>query len=387
MLFLSHSSRDKDAVRRLVDDLESAPFDVWFDGELRGGDEWWAEILRRIRECQVFIFALSENSRASRACQAEVAYARQLGIPVVPVQIAEVEGVRSSAIADLQVEPYIEPDVRAAFALARKIRALAEQPRRMPEQTPEPPPVPYAYLMRLGEQIDARDLSPAAQADLVRQLRDALETETDESVRDDLRNLLRSLRRRRDVLTERNGKEIDALLADSASTSLQSTSGAGPSTSISQPTRHGFSPAAGSGAAGATVTASWTDDAETGPGSDGVPPGMTSQEVPPAGWYPDGAGGRRYWDGQRWTVREPGWPPVTSGPGTPVNPTNTLSVLGIVLSVVLCGFPGVILAWIAKTRRESLSTVALVVSGAMSLLWLTFIIIVELNGGGTVSTP
>jgi endonuclease YncB( thermonuclease family) len=48
---------------------------------------------------------------------------------------------------------------------------------------------------------------------------------------------------------------------------------------------------------------------------------------PPAGWYPDGQGGQRYWDGQRWTdytganyweLRSQQTGPVSDAPDTPV---------------------------------------------------------------------
>jgi hypothetical protein len=61
-VFVSYSSRDKDAVKSLTQDLQDADEQVWLDERLAGGDAWWRAILEQIRGCDVFIFALSQNS-------------------------------------------------------------------------------------------------------------------------------------------------------------------------------------------------------------------------------------------------------------------------------------------------------------------------------------
>jgi hypothetical protein len=52
-VFVSYSSMDRDAARRLVDALSARGYDVWFDRLLVGGAVWWAEILERIRQADV----------------------------------------------------------------------------------------------------------------------------------------------------------------------------------------------------------------------------------------------------------------------------------------------------------------------------------------------
>jgi hypothetical protein len=63
---------------------------VWLDEELHGGETWWTPILRDIGECTVFLFALSDKSLYSKPCRAELRYANDLGVPVLPVQTGEV---------------------------------------------------------------------------------------------------------------------------------------------------------------------------------------------------------------------------------------------------------------------------------------------------------
>ena len=80
-VFVSYSSRDRDAVKSLTQDLQDADEQVWMDQRLAGGDAWWRAILEQIRGCDVFIFALSQNSIDSKPCQAELQYAQALGLP------------------------------------------------------------------------------------------------------------------------------------------------------------------------------------------------------------------------------------------------------------------------------------------------------------------
>ena len=64
-IFLSYSTADAAAVRRLSDALRAAGLEVWFDqNELRGGDAWDASIRRQIRDCALFMPVISVNTEA-----------------------------------------------------------------------------------------------------------------------------------------------------------------------------------------------------------------------------------------------------------------------------------------------------------------------------------
>jgi TIR domain len=58
-VFVSYSSRDKEAVTRLAQDLQDADEQVWLDQRLAGGDAWWRAILEQIRGCDVFVLRLA----------------------------------------------------------------------------------------------------------------------------------------------------------------------------------------------------------------------------------------------------------------------------------------------------------------------------------------
>src|SRR6187401_1683770 len=174
-LFVSYSSKDEVAVRELVSDLERARQTVWLDQELRGGDPWWQDILKQIRECRVFLFALSANALASKPCRAELAYARALGLPILPVQIGPVENLRTAPISEIQIVDYRQRTAVSGMSLVAAIQDFSTQRRELPDPLPEPPPVPFEYLLRLGSAIERAQLSPDEQGELIRQLRECLE--------------------------------------------------------------------------------------------------------------------------------------------------------------------------------------------------------------------
>ena len=64
-VFLSYSSKDSDAARRICDALRAAGIEVWFDqSELRGGDAWDASIRRQIKDCALFVPIISASTNA-----------------------------------------------------------------------------------------------------------------------------------------------------------------------------------------------------------------------------------------------------------------------------------------------------------------------------------
>jgi len=211
-LFVSYSRRDATAAGQLIADLEKASLSTWHDHELHGGEPWWQDILQQIRNCDVFVLALSDNVLASKPCMAELRYARALKLPIIPVQIGPVGNIRATPVADIQVLDYTSRTVDGVLALLGAIYTSAAERAPLPDPLPHPPAVPFEYLVRLGSAITAAELSPHEQSEFVHQLQECLETEDDAGVRDDAHELLWALRRRPDV-TQRNAEQIDRLLA------------------------------------------------------------------------------------------------------------------------------------------------------------------------------
>lgn len=213
MLFVSYASQDRALIDPLVAILRRAGQRVWLDEELGGGDAWWQTILENIRGCTVFVVALSNNSLRSKPCQEELAYARALHRPVLPVQIGPVDSVRVTPLAATQVIDCRNRDVAAEARLLAALQSLSRRAAPLPAQLPDEPMVPFAYLMRLASDLSGPELSYRKQAELVMELRARLDEDCDDpTVRNDIVQLLCRLRDRPDV-TVRTRADVDAVLA------------------------------------------------------------------------------------------------------------------------------------------------------------------------------
>lgn len=212
--FISYSSRDRALVEGLLKAMRRAHLPVWLDEELTGGESWWREILTQIRDCEVFIVALSKNLLDSKACQAELRYAQALGKPVLPVQVGPMDTLRINPLSAMQVIDYRTPDLESGIELISSVNALRAKTPPLPDPLPEEPPIPFAYLMRLASTIsDPTGLSAQQQTALVSELKAGLEEDgSDELARRDIAELLRMLRDRSDV-TWRTRTEVESVLA------------------------------------------------------------------------------------------------------------------------------------------------------------------------------
>lgn len=80
-IFISHSHRDNDFGLQLIEDLRQVIGDesaVWYDskGGLHGGDVWWREIIKELKQRNIFIVILSPNSVRSYYVKEEIEKAR-----------------------------------------------------------------------------------------------------------------------------------------------------------------------------------------------------------------------------------------------------------------------------------------------------------------------
>jgi hypothetical protein len=213
-LFISYSSQDRTSLEELTKALKRAQQKVWFDQELGGGDAWWSAILEQIRSCDVFIVALSNNWLQSKPSQAELRYAQALNRPILPVRVGPVDSVRVNPVSTLQIIDYQNPTVDAGIQLVTAIHALSNKDVPLPSPLPDEPPVPFGYIMRLGNTLAEKELSPQNQLQLLVELRSGLAEDGDDpSARSDIAQLLRMLRLRHDV-TYRTRSEIDNVLAE-----------------------------------------------------------------------------------------------------------------------------------------------------------------------------
>lgn len=185
---------------------------VWLNEKLGGGDTCWATILEQVRDCEVFVLALSNHSLGSKSCQAELAYARALRRPILPVQIGPVNSMRVDPFADRQIIDYQHPTADTGIELIAAVHTLAGQHPPLPDPLPAEPLVPYAYLTRLAASVNGPELNPRDQTLLVAELKSGLDEDgADPTARSNIVALLHTLHERPDI-TWHTRTDIDTLL-------------------------------------------------------------------------------------------------------------------------------------------------------------------------------
>ena len=137
------------------------------------GQAWWDQILSRIRDADIFVFALSPESLDSVACDREWRYAGDLGKGILPVLVSDGVEIDRLPPALSWINVDYQPRGREVARLARVLEAL--QPQPLPDLLPEPPPVAVSYLSGLAQQLDSdATLSREEQSTLVWSLHRAL---------------------------------------------------------------------------------------------------------------------------------------------------------------------------------------------------------------------
>jgi TIR domain-containing protein len=145
--FISYNRQDIETVKALAQDLHDLRHSVWFDQDITGGQHWWNKILANIRECEIFVFALTPASLASHACMQELGYSRNLGKSILPILLSDKVNVSRlpSPLNEIQFLDYRRKDKDAFKGLDKAIKSLPS-PEPLPDPLPDPPPVPLSYL-------------------------------------------------------------------------------------------------------------------------------------------------------------------------------------------------------------------------------------------------
>ncbi len=82
--FVSYSRSVQDPVRQIIASLRDDGDEVWWDQDLRAGQDWWATILSTIESCEVCLFMISEKAVQSPYCMEELRYALARNRLVLP---------------------------------------------------------------------------------------------------------------------------------------------------------------------------------------------------------------------------------------------------------------------------------------------------------------
>ena len=140
--FISYSKKTR-KIEGLTNDLIVLKQDVWFDKELRGGDVWWDKILKEICDAELFIFAVSQKSLASKACLSELRYANALHKSILPIIVGP-PGLINNWPTELSRRQYIDYRKQDKDGYKALQKALAETPapKPLPDPLPEKPSPP-----------------------------------------------------------------------------------------------------------------------------------------------------------------------------------------------------------------------------------------------------
>ena len=212
-VFITYSRSDQEQVSSFVRDLEELNHDVWFDQDLSGGQSWWDNILSKIRDCELYIFAITQESIDSTACKREMKYAESLRRNSLPVLFSNKVSMAMAPryISQMQFINYTNPgDKTALFALLKAINNLPPV-QSLPDPLPTPPDVPISYLDTVKEKIEAPSLDKRDQTELLGDLKQRLNDP--DTKREDVIHLLKKLRRHDDLLAS-IGTEIDVILRE-----------------------------------------------------------------------------------------------------------------------------------------------------------------------------
>lgn len=126
-IFISHSSLDNDLAEDIVARLKQAGHTSVFldfhpeDG-IPPGRNWEQELYRRLRMCRAVIVLCTEHSMSSKWCFAEIAHARALGKPVIPLRADECE--IDDLLKDRQI---LDLALDAEEAFGRLLKALEDR--------------------------------------------------------------------------------------------------------------------------------------------------------------------------------------------------------------------------------------------------------------------
>lgn len=179
-VFISYSSKNREIVQTLANDVETAvrmlspttEYQVWFDQELVGGQDWWDTIVSALQTCDLFLFALSPTSLVSDACNREWTYAQDLNKRVLPVWVAGdiIPDDLPVALQRRQIVDYRSQDKIAFQKLLGALKTLPP-PIPLPDPLPQPPSAPISPLTGIRHQLLAERLDFDVQSALLQKLK------------------------------------------------------------------------------------------------------------------------------------------------------------------------------------------------------------------------
>ena len=176
---------------------------------MHGGQVWWDEILHQVRDCEVFVLAVSRHSLASEACLAECEYSAAVNRPFLPVRIGEVDlATAPERLRNTQLIDFQKDHAPSVLALARAMKSVPDSVR-LPDVLPPAPSTPQSYRDRYAALLASEPLTMNDQMSYFIRLTVDIDTANSEEAFE----LLRALHER-DDLSWKVRQRIDRFLED-----------------------------------------------------------------------------------------------------------------------------------------------------------------------------
>lgn len=204
--FLSYCSKDRRSpeFEALLDDLVSLQRPFWYDQRIKGGQQWWSEIVARIVVSPLVIATVTHRAITSPACLTEWDLAAQARRPMVAVALERVAPTElPPVISRTHVVDYSQRcagTVDAPRCMASLEKGIGDLARRGVPPPPSglvPPPPPAAYGDTMRRYLKAVDLPIPAQREMVREAERLVNDDEDD--RRLLRDILEKLADREEV--------------------------------------------------------------------------------------------------------------------------------------------------------------------------------------------
>ena len=144
-VFISHSSADTDAVLEVRDCLVNLGhvglfLDIDPQQGLVAGEDWEKALYRELKLCRALLILCSPASMSSKWCFAEIAHAKSMGKPVIPIQIAPCE--LDSTLRNFQAIDWTQDPLVARERLAKGLEAIGIRARDSFDWNRQRPPYP-----------------------------------------------------------------------------------------------------------------------------------------------------------------------------------------------------------------------------------------------------
>lgn len=180
LIFISYSRSDNEIVEALAQSLKHERHQVFYDVSILGGENWWDVILDEIFRSDVFIFVMSNNSRYSPACLAELEWAKSVKQYILPVVIDDVDiHLFPQHISAVNVIRYSKEN---QDNISKIIDSVKRAPRRnLSFKRPKNPPMPLNRLDGIMHHIKSKEISLQQQRQIVQELRESLKDQNSRS--------------------------------------------------------------------------------------------------------------------------------------------------------------------------------------------------------------